>query len=279
MQRLGARHGLLKGRQRGALWPEALIRSSLGSPTPPPAGATGRQQQQQQVLRRLPALAARASAATEAATPAAASPSGSRPQRVCILVEPSPFTYVCGYMNRYRNTIRFLKEAGCEVMVVTPGRVSAGLSLSLSGCRRGGWGRGLSAWASPGGDGGPSSAPGAGAASPAPLTLTGVSPLSASAQGVSLPGADFSAGVDQPEDFHGAKVVSAFSFGCPWYWQLPLSFALSPRIYHEIKGFAPDVVHCSSPGVMSLAALLYSRLLRAPLVYSYHTHVPEYLPR
>lgn len=30
---------------------------------------------------------------------------------------------------------------------------------------------------------------------------------------------------------------------------------------------------------MWLAALIYSRLLKAPLVYSYHTHVPEYMPR
>jgi sulfoquinovosyltransferase len=97
------------------------------------------------------------------------------PKRVCILVEPSPFTYVCGYMNRYRNTIRFLTEAGCEVMVVTPGK------------------------------------------------------------GVVLPGADPSAFVDQPEEFHGAQVVQAFSFSCPWYGPLPLSVGLSPRIYKEIK--------------------------------------------
>ena len=45
------------------------------------------------------------------------------------------------------------------------------------------------------------------------------------------------------------------------------------------RAFKPDIVHCSSPGIMWLAALLYSRLLRAPLVYSYHTHVPEYMPR
>ena len=45
------------------------------------------------------------------------------------------------------------------------------------------------------------------------------------------------------------------------------------------RSFNPDVVHCSSPGVMWFAALLYSRLLKKPLVYSYHTHVPEYMPR
>ena len=54
-------------------------------------------------------------------------------------------------------------------------------------------------------------------------------------QGVSMPGADYSAARDQPKDFHGAKVVEAFSVGLPWYWALPLSFALSPRIYKEVK--------------------------------------------
>ena len=78
-------------------------------------------------------------------------------------------------MNRYRSTVRFLVELGCEVMVVTPGK---------------GW---------------------------------------------SLPGADTSAFVDQPEEFCGAKVVSAYSFSCPVYGPLPLSFGLSPRIYKKVK--------------------------------------------
>ncbi|EFN51474.1 hypothetical protein CHLNCDRAFT_33086 [Chlorella variabilis] len=135
------------------------------------------------------------------------------------MVEPSPFTYVCGYMNRYRNTIRFLTEAGVDVLVVTPG------------------------------------------------------------PGMTAPGIDFSAACEQPAEFHGARVVQAFSFGLPWYLSLPLSFGLSPRIYKEVKAFKPDIIHCSSPGIMWLAALIYSRLLKAPLVYSYHTHVPEYMPR
>lgn len=112
-----------------------------------------------------------ASAAAAAAPSALPAP----PKRVCILVEPSPFTYVCGYMNRYRNTVRFLQEAGCEVLLVTPGK------------------------------------------------------------GVTVPGADKSAFVDQPEDFHGARIVSAFSFSCPFYGPLPLSMGLSPRIYNEVK--------------------------------------------
>ena len=103
----------------------------------------------------------------------------SAPNRVAMLVEPSPFTYVCGYMNRYRNTIRFLTEAGVEVLVVTPG------------------------------------------------------------PGVTAPGADFSAACEQPNEFQGARVVQAFSFGLPWYPSLPLSFGLSPRIYNQLKCVAP----------------------------------------
>lgn len=49
---------------------------------------------------------------------------------------------------------------------------------------------------------------------------------------MTLPGTDASAMAEpQPEEFHGARVISAFSFGCPFYWQMPISLALSPRIY------------------------------------------------
>lgn len=65
--------------------------------------------------RRHALVAASAASGGAAADPAVASAASSgglpRPKRVCIMVEPSPFTYVCGYMNRYRNTIRFLTEA------------------------------------------------------------------------------------------------------------------------------------------------------------------------
>ena len=44
---------------------------------------------------------------------------------------PAARSYVCGYMNRYRNTIRFLMEEGCEVLVVTPGKVRPSLLYFL----------------------------------------------------------------------------------------------------------------------------------------------------
>lgn len=138
---------------------------------------------------------------------------------MCIFVEPSPFTYVSGYKNRFTTMIKYLVEAGCQVLVVTTG------------------------------------------------------------PGFTLPGVDAASFCDQPKTFCGARVVSALSFGCPWYAQVPLSFALSPRIWWEVRDFKPDLIHCSSPGVMVFAAKLYAWLLKVPLALSYHTHVPSYLPR
>ena len=170
------------------------------------------------------------------------------PKRVCIMVEPSPFTYVCGYMNRYRNTIKYLTELGCEVLVVAPGKVRFLVVVLRLLCVF----AQVVFWFSDGVD--------------------------IAVQGVALPGADTSAFVDQPDEFCGARIVSAYSFSCPVYGPLPLTLGLSLRIYKEIKAFNPDVIQCSTPGFMWLAALIYSRFLKAPLVYSYHTHVPNYLP-
>jgi len=96
--------------------------------------------------------------------------------------------------------------------------------------------------------------------------------------GRSLPGVDFSAGVEPPPTWAGAKVVGAPSFGCPAYWQAPLSFAATPRVWRELSSFKPDLIHVTTPGVMCVAAWAYARLLDVPLFMSYHTHVPSYLP-
>ena len=97
--------------------------------------------------------------------------------------------------------------------------------------------------------------------------------------GRSLPGVAFPAGVAPPTEFAGAQVVGAPAFGCPLYWQAPLSFAASPEVWSRLRAFKPDVVHVTSPGVMLLAAGLYARRLDVPLVLSYHTDVPSYVER
>lgn len=38
---------------------------------------------------------------------------------LCLMVEPSPFTYMCGYSNRFQEMLRFLDEQGDEVEVIT----------------------------------------------------------------------------------------------------------------------------------------------------------------
>ncbi|CAK7324912.1 unnamed protein product [Dovyalis caffra] len=130
----------------------------------------------------------------------------SRPRRIALFVEPSPFAYVSGYKNRFQNFIKYLREMGDEVMVVT--------------------------------------------------THEGV-----------------------PQEFYGAKLIGSRSFPCPWYQKVPLSLALSPRIISEVAQFKPDIIHASSPGIMVFGALAIAKLLCVPIVMSYHTHVPVYIPR
>ncbi|KAL4425178.1 hypothetical protein ABPG75_009194 [Micractinium tetrahymenae] len=86
-------------------------------------------------------------------------------------------------------------------------------------------------------------------------------------------------GEQQPSEFAGARVVEAGSFPCPGYGSVPLSLGLSPRIFKAVRSWQPDLIHVTSPGTLPIAAWLYSRMLRVPLVASYHTHVPAYLPR
>ncbi|OVA06478.1 Glycosyl transferase [Macleaya cordata] len=130
----------------------------------------------------------------------------SKPRRIALFVEPSPFAYISGYKNRFQNFIKYLREMGDEVMVVT--------------------------------------------------THEGV-----------------------PDEFHGAKLIGSRSFPCPWYTKVPLSLALSPRIISEVANFKPDIIHASSPGIMVFGALIIAKILSVPIVMSYHTHVPIYIPR
>ncbi|KAG0463351.1 hypothetical protein HPP92_018855 [Vanilla planifolia] len=130
----------------------------------------------------------------------------SMPRRIALFVEPSPFAYVSGYKNRFQNFIKYLREMGDEVMVVT--------------------------------------------------THEGV-----------------------PVEFHGAKCIGSRSFPCPLYGKVLLSLALSPRIISEVANFRPDIIHACSPGVMVFGALAIAKILCVPIVMSYHTHVPMYIPR
>uniref|UniRef100_A0A0E0CYG0 Uncharacterized protein n=1 Tax=Oryza meridionalis TaxID=40149 RepID=A0A0E0CYG0_9ORYZ len=77
-----------------------------------------------------------------------------------------------------------------------------------------------------------------------------------------------------PEEFHGAKVIGSWSFPCPLYQNVPLSLALSPRIFSVVAKFKPDIIHATSPGVMVFGARFIAKMLSVPMVMSYHTHLP-----
>uniref|UniRef100_A0A0E0C186 Glycosyltransferase subfamily 4-like N-terminal domain-containing protein n=1 Tax=Oryza meridionalis TaxID=40149 RepID=A0A0E0C186_9ORYZ len=53
------------------------------------------------------------------ASSASSSSLDSRPRRIALFVEPSPFAYVSGYKNRFQNFIKYLREMGDEVIVIT----------------------------------------------------------------------------------------------------------------------------------------------------------------
>ena len=77
------------------------------------------------------------------------------------------------------------------------------------------------------------------------------------------------------------KVVKVLGFRLPFYAAptLLLSLGVSLRVLYHLVRQRPSVMHVSTPGVMCFAAVLYARLLSVPLVFSYHTHIPEYIPR
>jgi sulfoquinovosyltransferase len=84
-----------------------------------------------------------------------------------------------------------------------------------------------------------------------------------------------------PKEYHGAKVIGLRGFVLPFYGTdtLLLSFGFSPTVWRELKENKPDLVHCAVPGGMIFGAMTVCKALDIPLVESYHTHIPHYIPR
>ena len=77
------------------------------------------------------------------------------------------------------------------------------------------------------------------------------------------------------------QVVKVLGFSLPFYKSptLLLSLGLSIRVLWYLLTRRPDVIHVSSPGLLVFSAIIYAKLLAIPLVVSYHTHIPEYIPK
>ena len=129
-------------------------------------------------------------------------------RRVALLVEPTPFTHVSGYTNRFKEMLHHLKLAGDTVEVITP---------------------------------------------------------------------DDSA--DRPASFEGIPITYVPGFRLPFYKEVQLTLDLRGRARQALRRFRPDLIHAVAPGVFVILAIAYARLLRVPLLISYHTHLPAYVTR
>lgn len=74
----------------------------------------------------------------------------------------------------------------------------------------------------------------------------------------------------------GAKVYGVSGFPLPLYPELKMSLP-RPSIGYELERFQPDIIHVVNPAVLGLSGIFYSKVLKIPLVASYHTHLPKYL--
>lgn len=129
-----------------------------------------------------------------------------RPLKVALLVEPTPFTHVCGYANRFKEMLRFLRESGdTEVSIATPDDKD-----------------------------------------------------------------------DAPKEYEGFPVSTVTGYRLPLYPEVCLTGDLKGEAKKMIDDFKPDLIHVSSPGFLVLAAVVYAKANKIPLVMSYHTHLPVY---
>ncbi|EED87466.1 predicted protein, partial [Thalassiosira pseudonana CCMP1335] len=125
------------------------------------------------------------------------------------MIEPTPFTHVSGYANRFKEMLRYLSKAGDNVDI---------------------------------------------------LTVDSKTPKE-----------------ELPKEAFGYSIEHTQGFVFPLYNHISLTVDLP-----EMKGAKmmerrrPDLIHVTSPGFMLYAGLFYARVMRIPLLLSYHTHLPLY---
>jgi len=140
-----------------------------------------------------------------------------KPRKVCLMVEPTPFTHVSGYANRFNEMLRYLSKAGDKVQVLTTDDLKT------------------------------------------------------------KDGSEISTEKVLPKEAFGFPIEHTMGFRFPLYNHIVLSFDLPElRGMRMLDKFKPDIIHATSPGFLCYAALLYGRIMRVPVLLSYHTHLPVY---
>lgn len=76
----------------------------------------------------------------------------------------------------------------------------------------------------------------------------------------------------------GVRVVQVPGLPFPPYPDLQISHA-DPRVVTRLLDFRPDVVHAVGPASLGVWGIAVARMLGIPVVASYHTDLPAYLPR
>ena len=61
--------------------------------------------------------------------------------------------------------------------------------------------------------------------------------------------------------------------------QVQLTLDIGFRALARLRKSKPSLIHAVTPGFFVIPAILYARLLKIPLVISYHTHLPTYADR
>ncbi|CEM06974.1 unnamed protein product [Vitrella brassicaformis CCMP3155] len=128
------------------------------------------------------------------------------PKKIALLVEPTPFTYISGYANRFKELLKHCRRQKDTVEIVTPDDST-----------------------------------------------------------------------NPPKEAYGFRIHNTWSFRLPFYKSLALSTDFPDfKGLRVLKRLKPDLLHVSTPGFLAMTACLYARLLKIPLVMSYHTHLPVY---
>ena len=79
-----------------------------------------------------------------------------------------------------------------------------------------------------------------------------------------------------PARWQGVEVVPAPCFPLPMYPELAVGMP-RPALRARLARFRPDLVHVVNPAVLGAGGILYARMVGAPVLASFHTHLPQYL--
>ncbi len=129
----------------------------------------------------------------------------SPPRKIAMIIEPTPFTHISGYGNRFRYLLQNLARAGDDVHIMTTDDSK-----------------------------------------------------------------------EAPKKFLKFPITNTRGFKCPLYDDVNLTVDPDGKGWELLGRLRPDLLHVSTPGFVWFPAIIYARVMRIPLVFSYHTDIPKY---